>query len=747
MRFAEPTRRAALDAELQLPQASPELWPPCGAACPVGTMARDYLSAIAAGEYEQAFRIAREPNPIVSACAYICHHPCEEACRRGPVDEALAIRNLKRWAVERGRPAAADRARELEALRAPATGKSVAIVGGGPAGMAAAEKLAQAGHSVTVFERRAAAGGQLVNTIPLYRLPRAAVAADVADLAAMGVEFRTGVEIGADMPFAQLRADYDAVVLAIGLSLSRSLPIEGAESDAVWLALPFLEACATIEATAAAEAAPGAEAADLKARFAGRRVIVVGGGNVAIDVARSAMRLGPASVTMVCLESEEEMPAWPWEIQEAAEEGVSMRCSKGPKRIVVEEGRCKGLETKGVKCVFDEQGRFAPEYHEDQVEMIEGDTVILAIGQMADWTALAPAAAQGEGGSGGATAPAQAAADLPKVDERGRLEFDPAEMTTSAAGVFACGEVVTGPGAAIEAAASGQRAAAAVMGYLATGRSTPVPGAERPTLDELPDGVAKLVVAAKREPMPSAEPGTRKWDFSLFESGYDERAALAESRRCLLCDAGALDRTDLCATCVTCERVCPFGVATVKGAGWMPALTCQACGVCVVECPAGSITMNQVDPFEGQHAVEGVMAGAGAPELLIIACDHHRQSAEAPRGYPEGVVEARIGCAGRVRVDDVLLGYERGAQRVLVSVCDDGGANVGAIPECRNRGAGFRAEQRLSLVRNLLAQAGLDPATFRVVREGARPDGVAPETIDEMLAPKRVASEAAGDSS
>ena len=172
MRFTEPSRRVALDEELCFAQASSGLWPPCRAACPVGTDARGYMEAISFGRYDEAFRIAREPNPVVSACSYICHHPCEEACRRDGVDEPLAIRNLKRWAVENGRPPAEERADELAALRSRAepTGKKVAIVGSGPAGLAAAEELSLAGHQVTIFERRSTAGGQLANTIPMYRL-------------------------------------------------------------------------------------------------------------------------------------------------------------------------------------------------------------------------------------------------------------------------------------------------------------------------------------------------------------------------------------------------------------------------------------------------------------------------------------------------------------------------------------------------------------------------------------------------
>lgn len=281
MRFADGSRRLALDDELCLPQAAPDLWPPCRVACPVGTDARGYLEATAYGRYGEAFRIAREPNPIVSVCAFICHHPCEQACRRGPVDEPLAIRNLKRWAVENGRPPIEERAKELTSRRAEATGKRVAVVGSGPGGLAAAEQLAMAGHAVTIFERRPTAGGQPANTVPLYRLPRGELAKDVAEIEALGVEVKTGVEVGTDLTLADLRRDHDAVILAVGLSLSRSLPIEGIEHEAVMLALPFLEACAREGGEGVAE------------KVAGRNVIVVGGGNVAVDVARSAMRLSP----------------------------------------------------------------------------------------------------------------------------------------------------------------------------------------------------------------------------------------------------------------------------------------------------------------------------------------------------------------------------------------------------------------------------------------------------------------------
>lgn len=690
----EPSRRIALDEELCKPQAAAALWPPCRAACPAGTDARGYLEAIAYGRWAEAFRIAREPNPMVATCSFICHHPCEQECRRREVDEPLSIRGLKRWAVERGRPSIELRAAELAARVPGPSGKKVTIVGSGPAGLAAAEALALAGHAVTILERRPTPGGQLANTIPLYRLPREALAADVAEVAALGVRIETGVEVGTDVAFAALTREADAVVVAIGLSASRSLPIEGMEHESVLLALEFLESCAR-EADA-----PGGPS--VKPHVEGKRVIVIGGGNVAVDVARTAVRLGAASVRMVCLESEAEMPAWDWEIVEAVEEGVLITCSKGPKRVIIEGGVCAGLETKAVECVFDEQGRFAPRFFEDRIEPIEGDTVVVTIGQMADYRAV-----EGE----------------LAIDAKGRLVFDPARMATSVRNVFACGEVVTGPGAAIEAVASGKRAARAVDGYLASGRIEALPPEPRAVIDPLPDETATLVPRRGRAPMPQVEPSVRRSTFEAFELGFAEEAALAEARRCLLCGAGAVVLQDKCATCVTCERVCPFGVPSIKGVGWAPAVACQACGVCAIECPAAAITMNAIDPLEAHDAVSAVMAGRSDVETLLIACAQHRATTSDPP-HPPGVVEAAVTCAGRIRVEDVLHAYELGARRVVVSVC--AGGMIGekdADLACRYREAGVRAEQRLSRVAELLPQIGLDFESFSVVRTEASAEG------------------------
>lgn len=678
MRHTEPTRLVDLGHEICEPQASPDLWPPCRVACPVGTDARGYLEAIAYGRYDEAFRIARQPNPIVTVCAHICHHPCEQKCRRNEVDEPLSIRGLKRFAVERGRPRAAERARELAALRGEPTHKKVAIVGSGPAGLACAEKLLLEGHDVSLFERRPSAGGQLANTIPLYRLPREGLAKDVADIEALGAEIRTGVEVGRDVTLAQLTTDFDAVVLAIGLSSSRGLPLEGMDHETVMLALPFLEDCARNGAAGVVD------------RVKDRDVIVIGGGNVAIDVARSAMRLGPKSVRMVCLEAPHEMPAWDWEVAEAAEEGIEISCSLGPKRIVVEDGACKGLETKAVKCVFDEQGRFAPEYFEDKISVVAGDAVIVAIGQMADYVSL----------EGSEVA----------VDERGRLQFDPHRMATNVRGVFASGEVVTGPGSAIDAAASGRFAASAVMDYLAGGPGFAHPEM-RTDIAELPERVAELVPRVPRQLIPHHPPEERKKDFALFEHGFDETTALIESRRCMLCGAGAVVSAARCCTCVTCERVCPFGVPSIKEAGWAPASTCQGCGVCAVECPAGAIDMNAIDAWEAHDAVAAALTGRGEAAGLLLACSYHLTSMTKPVQVPPDWVVATVSCAGRVRVEDVLKGYELGAKKVVVSICGPQDE-----PDCRNRDAGVRAEQRLGRVAQLLPQMGLDFEAFEVVR-------------------------------
>jgi len=384
---------------------------PCSAGCPVNTDTRRYVEAIARGDYEAALEVLLDANPFTSVCGRICHHPCEAACRRSKVDAPVGLRALKRFAVENAR----DYREARRCPVAPTFSERVAVVGSGPAGMAAAHDLAKQGYRVTVFEKADTPGGMLGAAIPRYRLPYEAVKEDLDDIVALGVELRTEVTIGVDLTLEDLRQQgFDAILLSTGLSESHTLNCPGIDSEGIFLAMPFLRA---VRMGAPPEV--------------GRRVIVVGGGNVAMDVARSVRRLGVTEVACICLESREEMPASPWEIEEALEEGVQIAPSWGVRTVFAEGGRVRGLELRRCTRVFDEAGRFSPTFDDSDVCTRLADTVILAIGQRADLTCIAGSSVQEE--------------------RTGRLQYSPATLATSERGVFACGEVARGPGSAVEA--------------------------------------------------------------------------------------------------------------------------------------------------------------------------------------------------------------------------------------------------------------------------------------------------------
>jgi formate dehydrogenase beta subunit len=634
----------------------------CRAACPVRTDTRAYVDLIMRGQYEAAFEKIREFNPFPSVCGLICHHPCEQACRREEVDEPVALRNLKRFAVEQVLEYRLDRRRRAEITQA----ETVGIVGSGPAGLTAAQDLIKQGYAVTVYEAADRAGGMLACAIPRYRLPEDDLALDIDDILALGIELKTGVHVGTDISLDELRSRHNAVILALGLSLSRGLPLENASHKDVVPALPFLKAAAIGEPMPVPD-----------------DVIVVGGGNVAVDVARTAVRLGAQTVKMVCLENEEERPAWDWECLEALEEGITFVYRRGPVGAVVEEGHITGMVVREVERVFDEQGRFSPTYFDERRSTVPGRMIILAIGQQADLGAVA-------------------GTDV-KADRPGRLSFDAPTMSTSVAGVFACGEVVTGPGAAIEAVASGHRAAAAALEFLQTGQVRPIEEEKVEELQDLPEQVVEKVKRMKRIAMPTISAEERKKSFEQFELGYKEPDALREARRCLSCAAGATVDKDKCEACLTCLRVCPFGVPAVEDVAVMTSDMCQSCGLCAVECPAVAISIKRFEVGDIAGRIARLMKGSAQPVTrLEIACNQDAQAREdvIERVYAlNGDVVGRIPVTCAALADEVAMmkPFELGARGVVVRRCS----------ACRYRGADDRIEKRVARTRQILDAAGV----------------------------------------
>jgi formate dehydrogenase beta subunit len=616
----------------------------CREGCPVRTDSGSYVQAIAEGRYEEAYIIARKPNPFASICGRVCAAPCEAKCRRGALDEAISIRALKRFVCEKhgvesddfdlGRvyPKLAERLRTGLGAR-----RKVAVIGAGPAGLSCAHELALWGFAPIVFEAQEVAGGMLVLGVPEYRLPREIVQAEIKAIESLGVEIRLNQRLGRDFGLADLKEQgYEAVFLAIGAQKSRELAIEGVQLDGVLRAIEFL--------------------LNINLGFRvtlGRKVIVIGGGNVAFDVARSvlrqseqvagmsegelrtalhqaaaaleqltarepeapdevrlaldvareAIRKGVPEVHMYCLENLNEIPAAREEIEDAEKEGIRLHTRFGPKRILGADGKVTGLELIRCSRVFDENRRFNPQFIEGSEERVECDTVVLAIGQAADLSWIRPE-------------------DNLKLTPRGAIQTDPASLATSRPDVFAGGDLAFGPRIIITAVAEGQRAARSIAKYL-TGQVPEIPRRVRVTVYptehyQMPVGFEKML----RHPPPTL-PLERRIGIAEVEEVYPELEAVAQGLRCLKCHVSPVFDGDKCILCGGCADICPenclrlVDVLALRGdeklqtallarygrlpqageqAGIIKDETrCIRCGLCAVRCPTGAITMERVE--------------------------------------------------------------------------------------------------------------------------------------------------------
>jgi NADPH-dependent glutamate synthase beta subunit-like oxidoreductase/ferredoxin len=605
---------------------------PCMMACPAHTNAGRYVALIAEGRFEEAYRFARDPNPLASICGRVCAHPCETACRRGEIDRPIQIRALKRFLTERHGPESKNfKPNPVE--QQPKLPFKVAVIGAGPVGLSAAHDLALMGYPVTIFEAAAVPGGMLYLGIPEYRLPRDVVEAQVREILETGdVTLKLNQRAGKDFSIEDLRSQgFAAVLIAVGAHRSRDLSIPGVDLDGVYKGIDFLLNV------------------NLGYKFTiGKKVVVIGGGNVAMDVARSAarevvrqhemqtedwaknltavashemvdislsaLRMGASEVHIVCIERRNEMPAALEEIEEAETEGVIIHAGVGPNKVLGQDGRVTALETVRTSRVFDEQGRFSPQFQSGSESQIDCDTVILAIGQSPNLDFLGPSSKI-------------------EVTPRGLIAVDRDNLMTSVPGIFAGGDCVFGPRLIIDSVADGKRAAVGIDEFL-RGQQHADPLLEIEVLDRHQMITNYMEIARQSVPMLPLE---RRTGVTEVEIGFDEQTAVQEAQRCLHCwintvlEGTEVDGTE-CVLCGGCVDVCPEqclelvplqeiefpepvlallesnksayevelrGVAVqelaekqVAGAVMVKDETrCIRCGLCALRCPVNEITM------------------------------------------------------------------------------------------------------------------------------------------------------------
>jgi NADPH-dependent glutamate synthase beta subunit-like oxidoreductase len=610
----------------------------CQAGCPVGTDGGRYVQLIADRRDEEAFLVARAPNPFASVCGRVCAAPCEDACRRGTIDAPISIRALKRfvteqYGVESTRPDTQDRLRTSPieegnryaghlpmpgAARRP--GRRVAVVGAGPAGLSAAHDLALLGYAVTVFDAADEPGGMMRFGIPEYRLPRTLIRAEIDAILALGVTLSSRTALTPDFGLRDLRAaGFEAVFLSVGVSKGRDIQVPGIELDGVVKAVDYLLNVNRGYRT------------DL-----GRRVVVIGGGFVAFDAARTALRLGAEEealaladlsaesashakealdsaraalrggareVTIVSLESFEEMPVLRTtqgheEYEEARVEGIRFVPRRGPNRFLG-SGRLQSIELRAVSSVFDASGRFAPVYDDGDVITLDADACVLAVGQQADLSFLKPE-------------------DGVALTPSGTVRVDLLTLATSAPGIYAGGDVAFGPRNLIDAVANGKRAARSIHEYLggAAARTS-----VRMAIEKIPTSRYRMIAGFEefdRQAPPTLDVG-RRTGIAEVETGYDDESARRQAARCLVCHVQTIYDPERCVLCNRCVDICPehclalvpfdgidldaesrTALVERNSADGLPLAAmlkdddrCIRCGLCAIRCPTDAMTMEK----------------------------------------------------------------------------------------------------------------------------------------------------------
>ena len=479
---------------------------PCKATCPAHVSIQGYIALINDGRYKEALKLFKEAHPFPAVCGRVCHHPCEGECTRNDVDQPLAIRELHRFLADYEKKSGEFYIPEIKAEKRD---EKVAVIGSGPAGLTAAYYLLQQGYGVTIFEKLPEPGGMMRVGIPEYRLPRDILADEIGVIQQMGAEIKCNVAFGQDITLESLKADgYAACFMAIGLHGGRALGVENEDAPGVLQGVDFLR-----------DAAMGKDVQ------IGEDVIVVGGGNVAIDVALTAKRKGAKNVTLICLEKREEMPAWEHEIEEALEGDITIVNSFGPKSFFIDKSnKVSGIEFKTCTAVFDENHRFNPQYDDNACQPFFGDTIIVSIGQSTDLEGIAE---QGIA-----------------ISRPGGLEADPVTLQTPIEWVFAGGDAFYGPKSVVDAVSCGKEAAESIHRYL---NGLDLSEGRDKQWDYVKPDIANEPQKA-RTTVRCLDPEARACNFLEVSFGYDEQEAKTEAERCLKCG--------ICSECYQCVDAC-----------------------------------------------------------------------------------------------------------------------------------------------------------------------------------------------
>ncbi|WP_432407779.1 FAD-dependent oxidoreductase [Wukongibacter sp. M2B1] len=519
--------------------------PYCQATCPMHTDVKEYVNLIAEGKHKDAIKVIREKLFLPATLGRICAHPCEEECKREDAfKQPMAIATLKRFAADNY-----DNKNDWDLNIEEEKAQKVAIIGAGPAGAQAALDLRKKGYDITIYERLSVVGGMMRVGIPEYRLPRNIIDHEYSLLEDMGVKFKMGVDVGKDISFEELKKNYDAVIIAVGAHKGVAIPVSGYDTKGVLNAVDFLR-----------------EVSLTRKYDIGKKIAVIGGGNVAIDVARSARRVGSEEVHLVCLEDKPDMPAHDWEVEEAEEEGVILHDGFGPENIIAKDGRVEGFEIKKCLSIFDKGGKFNPLFDENSKKVLEVDNIIFAVGQAVD-NSFVP---DGE----------------LEIVRGGRFKVDDVTLQTKVENVFVAGDASGRAVIAIEAMAEGRKAAISVDRYFRGQDLTEDRDNEGSYKTWLRTELKEDEADFPRVKTTQINPLVRVTSFEEVDLGFTEKDAIKEASRCLKCECKlCMKECEMLGDYCECPKELFENILKSGEVDPMIPYSCNMCSQCTIVCP------------------------------------------------------------------------------------------------------------------------------------------------------------------